>query len=45
MAQLQREYDEQSRSYTDRLETAATQNTEYVQVKQTIIEFFFFVFH
>ncbi len=31
-AQLQREYDEQSRSLSDRLETAATQNSDYLQV-------------
>ncbi len=32
LAQLQREYDEQSHSFSDRLETAATQNSEYLQV-------------
>ncbi len=31
-AQLQREYDEQTRSFSDRLETAASQNSEYIQV-------------
>jgi hypothetical protein len=32
IAQLQREYDEQSTSFSDRLEIAATQNSEYLQV-------------
>lgn len=32
LSQLQGEYDEQSRSFSDRLETAATQNSEYLQV-------------
>jgi hypothetical protein len=32
ISQLQREYDEQSRSFSDRLQTAATQNSEYLQV-------------
>ncbi len=31
-AQLQKEYDEQSSSFSERLETAATQNSEYLQV-------------
>jgi len=31
-AQLQREYDEQARSFSDRLETASSQNSEYLQV-------------
>lgn len=32
ISQLQGEYDEQSRSFSDRLEIAATQNSEYLQV-------------
>ena len=32
IAQLQRDNDEQTRSFSDRLETATTQNSEYLQV-------------
>jgi hypothetical protein len=32
ITQLQRKYDEQSRSFSNQLETATTQNSEYLQV-------------
>ena len=41
IAQLQREYDEQATSFSDRLETAATQNSEYLQVGKEFLLFKF----
>lgn len=46
MAQLQREYDEKSRSLSDRLEQAEAKNNEYIEVLRKIlknIKFFYFI--